>query len=122
MSLNFLKIIREAKMKYDKIFLYGTGKYAQGMEKYLESIDDCLINGFVISDGEHLDKRFIQGKVVLHLSEVPYQGCCFILSLHKKYHDEIIENLKSKSYSHIICFEDMDFDNIINADNIIKMG
>lgn len=76
-ELKDMKKIRKFINKFNRIYIYGTGEYAQNLSKILHD-DGIVIDGYVISDGQKISKL---EKPVSYISEILGQNVGIIIAI-----------------------------------------
>lgn len=89
--------------KYKNVWFYGAGKVGKKLLKDFNFFH-IHINGFVIS---RYDGTVIPGTRICELSELkmPARDTAFIITSPIKFHEEIIENLKTHGFSEYIIWD-----------------
>ena len=86
----FSKEVLEFCKKYTSIYVYGTGKYAEIAENYLNHIDSES-NGFIVSKG-HKKTDYYKGKTVMEVDDISIdRDTGIVVTAEKK--DSIVKNL-----------------------------
>lgn len=106
--MNNLKFVRNSEHellkfcdKYSYILLYGAGRLGKYTLSYLQSYQK-RVDGLIISDGQTTVES-IEGLPVYYSSAIPFKPSetGVFLSLHHKFFDTAVENLKKNGFTNI---------------------